>query len=674
MAKLPTIDQLPCAPQILLLILDDLQRESDTAEFTRLARQDPIITSRILGAASANSKPVTGIEQAIERLGAEQLDTLVFTHSIRQTQAISYEPYIKLWEQALRCAWLARDLASLSGYYAPEEAYLAGLLANVGQFILLQEYGSTYGNIVINSSDCRALRASEQALFGSNHCDIGADLLEGWRMSHFLSDAIRYQHEATERIRDAHLLVKAVHAANLAIGSNALSKNIIQKIDGLFDIGESCVRELLARNIVDFNNLASSLKLSTQEAFTHSQTQLSARLAELSELSQLSNRILQTDTVDALIATTQQCLSISFGIGRAVMFRYDEAYNQLTSFQLEGREHADFRLKPEPGRSLIGDALLQAKPVDSGGSAPLAVIDRQLLHYCRGELLICWPLLFRGKSLGVLVFAGNHHQWVERQQHNRSLKDLVRVIAQSLAGHLHQTQQKGNGQHSALIYQQKIREAVHEAGNPLSIIRNYLEMLRLKLGPDHEAHENLGLIAQEIDRVAEILKDLRDDELTPATAQKSTMNVNRVIEETVQLLQDSISISKNLTIQLHLYTLLEDVLGNHNHFKQVMTNLLKNAAESLGDGGNIAVGSYATTGMNGLEYITITVADNGTGIPEQTMKHLFSPVQSSKGSEHAGLGLSIVKKLVEGMNGNIICRTGEHGTEFQISLPKIAII
>ena len=68
--------------------------------------------------------------------------------------------------------------------------------------------------------------------------------------------------------------------------------------------------------------------------------------------------------------------------------------------------------------------------------------------------------------------------------------------------------QGGEGQAVAALYTQRIREAVHEANNPLSIIRNYLETLRLRLGAEHEADESLGVIGEEIIRVGDILRNL----------------------------------------------------------------------------------------------------------------------------------------------------------------------
>ena len=75
--------------------------------------------------------------------------------------------------------------------------------------------------------------------------------------------------------------------------------------------------------------------------------------------------------------------------------------------------------------------------------------------------------------------------------------------------------------------------------------------------------------------------------------------------------------------------------------------------------------------LNRKKYIEISISDNGSGIPEPMLEKLFSPVQTSKGENHAGLGLTIVNKLVNEMNGHISYRTSDQGgAEFIILLRR----
>ena len=71
------------------------------------------------------------------------------------------------------------------------------------------------------------------------------------------------------------------------------------------------------------------------------------------------------------------------------------------------------------------------------------------------------------------------------------------------------------------------------------------------------------------------------------------------------------------------------------------------------------------------DYIEIAVIDDGPGIPDEIFEKLFKKVQSTKSGEHSGLGLSIVRSLVQELNGKISCRTMKNkGTIFHVLLPK----
>jgi signal transduction histidine kinase len=107
--------------------------------------------------------------------------------------------------------------------------------------------------------------------------------------------------------------------------------------------------------------------------------------------------------------------------------------------------------------------------------------------------------------------------------------------------------------------------------------------------------------------------------------------------------------------------------------KQVLLNLMKNAAEAMAtQGGELMVATTGVTKDNGQHSVQISVSDNGPGIPEAILARLFRPVTSTKGDGHAGLGLSIVHELVTGMGGSISAKSNaDTGTCFEILLPAV---
>ena len=76
--------------------------------------------------------------------------------------------------------------------------------------------------------------------------------------------------------------------------------------------------------------------------------------------------------------------------------------------------------------------------------------------------------------------------------------------------------------------------------------------------------------------------------------------------------------------------------------------------------------------IDGKLYVEISISDNGPGIDAEILPHLFSPIKTTKGDGHTGLGLTIVKNLINELHGSINCRSNNKGSRFQILLPKLA--
>jgi signal transduction histidine kinase len=104
--------------------------------------------------------------------------------------------------------------------------------------------------------------------------------------------------------------------------------------------------------------------------------------------------------------------------------------------------------------------------------------------------------------------------------------------------------------------------------------------------------------------------------------------------------------------------------------KQVLFNLAKNAVEAMQAGGHLKF-TTRLVDADGQRQVEIEVADTGPGLPPTVASHLFEPVVSEKGGDHAGLGLTISRSLVERMNGHLGCTSTPKGTHFLIRLPTL---
>ncbi|HEY3697930.1 MAG TPA: HDOD domain-containing protein [Spongiibacteraceae bacterium] len=684
-----TLDRLPSLPQVLTKILDAIHSErADLQHIAGIIRHDTAMTARLLGVANSSyygrAKSCQTVERALLFLGTDTVKTIVITAAIKQffnRFNPHHQPFVKaFWRRSLISANFAHILANLTGYNAPEEAYLSGLLMDVGQLILLNQHDRRYIDIWSNTVDDRALLEAERENFQRGHDEIGADMIDAWQLSGFMGDAVRFHHESSAQILDAHHLVKIINLSSLLSEPGPLSDEAIAQADQLFGLTEALTRELCTRISEDVERIAGGLNIDigsidSSAADEAAQLLLGERLGQLSQLGHMNSELWRSQTRTALEQAIRRIIFMTLDIERCLLFVVDPDQETITTHLSERDSDSEKQVQPDftvpllPNRSLVSDALLRKQPTHSSVATieTLAVIDKQLLKYCDSDFLLSAPLLHQGTAVGVLVLGLHRGEDDPQASKPALLAGLCSEIAAAVHHHSQQLRNAANADGESDSLQQKISEAVHEASNPLSIIRNYLEMLRIKLGEQHQAHADLELIKQEIDRVGTILLRLREPELTIAS--NGEISLNKLVSDIARIFEQSLCATHQIALQLHLGESIPPIRSSVTHLQQILTNLLKNAVEALPPNGRITLGTDSGVMVNGRLFAVINVADNGPGISETVLRQLFSPVTSSKGAGHSGLGLSITKKLMDEIGGSIVCKSNKTGTQFQLLIP-----
>ncbi len=217
------VARLPAMPQILLKLIEQCQTEDvGMAALADLVSKDPGMTGKILGVANSSayhrSGRKFGLEQSLMTLGSDMIKTLVISESVYQVfNNFSHSNSTDLrsfWQHSLSSAVMARDIAEKMNYPHIEEAYLAGLLHDVGRLALLATAPKEYaGNFLAVDDD--NLCAVEQRTLAITHPEAGAWLVARWNLDSFLSDSVLYHHEPAARLDSAHPLIRIVLLAHL---------------------------------------------------------------------------------------------------------------------------------------------------------------------------------------------------------------------------------------------------------------------------------------------------------------------------------------------------------------------------------------------------------------------------------------------------------------------------
>ncbi|MEJ2201346.1 MAG: ATP-binding protein [Desulfuromonadaceae bacterium] len=168
--------------------------------------------------------------------------------------------------------------------------------------------------------------------------------------------------------------------------------------------------------------------------------------------------------------------------------------------------------------------------------------------------------------------------------------------------------------------------------------------------------------------MADLLARMRDV-APPAEEEGAILDLNRVIEDLFRLFDKSLFQVRKITAELDLDKGIPKLSLPAGAVKQILMNLVKNAAEAMSEGGTLRVSTRDRIYKNGSQYVELQVCDNGPGLPDQILSSLFKPVASTK-QDHAGLGLAIVKNLLDRLSAEVTCSSATTGTRFQMLLPR----
>ena len=208
----------------------------------------------------------------------------------------------------------------------------------------------------------------------------------------------------------------------------------------------------------------------------------------------------------------------------------------------------------------------------------------------------------------------------------------------------------------------------HEIGNPLAAIRGMLDLMQAGDLEQDEEREFVSRVQRETERIHRTIRDLLDfsrHEPGQSGRIESSASLAEVVEDTVKLI-DRQARFQDIALELTVDEALPRVRGDHERLRQLLLNLLFNAADALSGKGTIEV---SATGANGS--VQLVVADDGPGIDDEILDQVFDPFVTTKpAGQGTGLGLAVCHTIVDRLGGSIRAenRTGG-GASFEVSLP-----
>jgi two-component system NtrC family sensor kinase len=258
---------------------------------------------------------------------------------------------------------------------------------------------------------------------------------------------------------------------------------------------------------------------------------------------------------------------------------------------------------------------------------------------------------------------------------------VIVLISNTLVRHLEETDLKMSELNAQLIQQDKLAALgkmaagiAHEINNPLAVIgekAGWMEDLlaeeEFKTSQNYkEFAASIAKIEEHVDRARKITHNMLGfaRRMEPRL---DDVDVNRVLEQTIDLLSNHARIS-NIAIRKRFAQPLPIIASDQAQLQQVFMNLINNAIDAIGSDGMIEI----ETALD-KDIITISIHDNGPGIPESVKKRIFDPFYTTKATgKGTGLGLSISYSIIEKMGGRITVESSPgNGATFVVCLPVV---
>jgi PAS domain S-box-containing protein len=252
----------------------------------------------------------------------------------------------------------------------------------------------------------------------------------------------------------------------------------------------------------------------------------------------------------------------------------------------------------------------------------------------------------------------------ERKQAEEALRRYSEQLEEMVEG---RTQELRDAQEQ-LMRRERLAALGHLAGsvghdlrNPLGAITNAAYFLNMVLeNPQPDVKETLDILKREAATAENIISDLLEFARTrPPTREEADLN------EIIQYVLSRVTIPENVQVITKLDGTLAPFPVDPDQLVRAFDNIIRNGLQAMPEGGQLSIESKYTD----RQWVAISFTDTGVGISEENRAKLFEPLFTTK-AKGVGLGLSIVKRLVEGHDGTVDVKSElGKGSTFTVRLP-----
>lgn len=568
--------------------------------------------------------------------------------------------------QASRSAHLSRLTASLAaamGGTSLLSAQLAGLWLDAGTLCLATSI-SGYTRLLDGCDSDGARTDMEQEQLGTDHLQVATRLARACGLDVDIQDAILLTRLGPARMDGAHPLARVLHAA-ARLSDDTTPLDEIARFSG---VAAATLEDLRTRYTAD--------RARDQISAADVSYPTVPRSWQATVLAALGNELFDARPDD-----------VGPSLGRAFRLLF------CTDAPLLLREAEGHLIPFAIGSNDAGQALARhIRALDLGTDDPSSVIslsmrsqaittqyvgrdtpsrstkDWHLARWLGHRSLTCMPFDIAGqRGVGLI---GERDDPAGITTEHRLMAQLVQHAARShFRDALYRYQIDAHGTQIREQLMSHVRRIKHEASSPLTVLQT-----RLSLMADGESGGDMPVsleeISREVARVNALLAELTE---TPhAAPTQAEASINAEVGRLSELYGHALFEQRGRHLDVRLPPNLPRIAIAPKALTQILLNLMRNAAEALQENGTLSIRSSGVAITGGRPCVEILLKDDGPGLPPARQQALFEAAPSTKGEDHEGVGLSIVKQLLDDHGAYIFCRTIKNqGTSFQIYIPVV---
>ena len=332
--------------------------------------------------------------------------------------------------------------------------------------------------------------------------------------------------------------------------------------------------------------------------------------------------------------------------------------------------------------NIFSESIINKTPFIVTNAKTNSKVPKGFIDTWGAEVFTIVPLISRRESLGIIAADNIYNEKPITAEHVELLKGFASQAGLAIENAmLYEDIERKLEEHETLnIKLEEINDMLlrseklsaigemasttaHEVRNPLIAIGGFARLI--KEGVDKDTLNNyIDIIINEVNRLEKIIGSILDF-VKPTKLQLKQTDLNKLIEETLILLDSSIS-KYNIKKEINLDGNLLPVLVDNERMKQVIINIFNNAIEAMSesDKKKLAVATFSKDNL-----IKIEIKDTGGGIPKSDLENICKPFFTTK-EKGIGLGLYIADKIIREHNGKLEIKSDiGKGTSFIIRLP-----